>query len=72
MEPTSKSRRRAAQGSRQGTAPSVGSLPLACDRSAGCRQYVAPLLRWAQPVTALQLIIAGLYIVAFQFHGGRW
>ncbi len=36
------------------------------------RQYVVPLLRWVQPLAALLLIAAGLYIVVFQLRGGRW
>jgi cytochrome c-type biogenesis protein len=34
------------------------------------RQTVLPLLRWVQPLAALLLIAAGIYIVLFQFRTG--
>jgi cytochrome c-type biogenesis protein len=34
------------------------------------RQYVLPLLRWVQPVAALLVIAAGIYIVVYQVRAG--
>jgi len=36
------------------------------------RSTVFPLLRWVQPVAALFLIAAGLYIVVYQLRAGLW
>jgi cytochrome c-type biogenesis protein len=36
------------------------------------RQYVMPLLRWVQPVAALLVIAAGVYIVIYQLRAGLW
>lgn len=34
------------------------------------RHTVVPLLRWAQPLAALLLLGAGLYIIQFQLQSG--
>ncbi len=36
------------------------------------RHFVLPLLRWVQPVAALLVIAAGVYIVIYQLHAGLW
>lgn len=36
------------------------------------RQWVLPLLRWVQPVAALLVIAAGVYIVIYQLRAGLW
>jgi cytochrome c-type biogenesis protein len=36
------------------------------------RQYVMPLLRWVQPMAALLVIAAGVYIVIYQLRAGLW